>query len=81
MPKKKIRKSTLIALAFVAYITAMAIYFLPRNTEISSTEKYITLAAAYVIVIVLWVVLRKKEQFKEKREKEEHYLKMKNEKK
>lgn len=68
--KKKLKKSTWLALALLIYVTAMAVYFLPRNTEIGDTEKYITLAASYVIVAALWFVLRKKEQFKEKRERE-----------
>ncbi|NDV58116.1 hypothetical protein [Bacteroides sp. 519] len=68
MSRKKFKKSTWISLALFIYISAMAVYFLPRNTEISETEKYITLAVAYVIVFVLWIVLRKKEQLKEKRE-------------
>ncbi|NDW13506.1 hypothetical protein D0T50_11460 [Bacteroides sp. 214] len=68
--KKKLKKSTWLALALLIYVTAMAVYFLPRNTEIGDTEKYITLAASYVIVAALWFVLRKKEQFKERRERE-----------
>ncbi|NDV66145.1 hypothetical protein [Bacteroides sp. 224] len=68
--RKKIRKSTWVALALLIYVTAMAVYFLPRNTEIGSTEKYVTLGASYVIVLVLWLVLRKKEQFKQKRKED-----------
>lgn len=70
MSRKKIKKSTWVSLALFIYVSAMAIYFLPRNTEISGTEKYVTLAASYVIVFILWIVLRKKEQFKERRENE-----------
>lgn len=70
MSRKKLRKSTWLALALFIYISAMAVYFLPRNTEISETEKYITLGVSYIIVIVLWFVLRKKEKFKERREKD-----------
>ena len=71
--KKKLKKSTWMSLALFIYITAMAIYFLPRNTEISNTEKYVTLAASYIIVLVLWLVLRKKEQFKARREEGDHF--------
>jgi ABC-type nickel/cobalt efflux system permease component RcnA len=50
----------------------MAVYMLPRNSEMSHTEKYITLSASYIIVIVLWFILRKKEQIQQKhREKEQ----------
>lgn len=75
--KKKWKKSTWIILALFIYVTAMAVYFLPRNTEISDTEKYLTLAASYVIVLILWFVLRKKEKAQERRREEEHNQKLK----
>ena len=52
-------------LVLLVYTTGMAIYFLPGNTEISSTEKWATIAASYVIIALLWYVLRKKEQHME----------------
>ena len=36
---KKIRKSTGVALAFLIYVSVTAAYLLPRNTEVSPTEK------------------------------------------
>lgn len=65
--RKKIKKSTGLTVALLIYVTATAAYFLPRNTEISSTEKYVTVAASYVIVLVLWLVLRKKEALQRER--------------
>ncbi len=59
---KKIKKSTVLSLVLLVYITAMAIYFLPRNTEIGTTEKYVTVIASYLIVLLLWLVLRYKER-------------------
>lgn len=59
--KKKIRKSTWLSLALFAYISIMALYFLPKNTEMDSTRKWLTLGAGYFIVLVLWLVMRKKE--------------------
>ena len=53
------------------YVSATAAYFLPRNTEISDTEKYVTVIASYVIVLVLWLVLRKKEELQRKRREED----------
>lgn len=67
---KKIKKSTGLTLALLIYVTATAAYFLPRNTEISNTEKYVTVAVSYVIVLVLWLVLRKKEELQRKRREE-----------
>ncbi len=60
--KKRLKKSTALPLALLVYITATAAYFLPRNTEISVAEKYITVAASYVIVFLLWLVLRRRER-------------------
>lgn len=76
--KKKVKKSTWISLALLIYVSAMAVYFLPRNTEIGDTEKYVTLGVAYVIVALLWFVLRKKEIFQEKRREEKESDKFKN---
>ena len=67
---KKIKKSTWMPLALLVYTTAMAVYFLPKNSEISDTEKWVTFGASYVIIGVLWYVLRLKEQRLEKRNKE-----------
>lgn len=61
---KKLKKSSALSLALLIYITATAAYFLPRNTEISVTEKYLTVIASYVIVLLLWLVLRQKERMK-----------------
>ena len=68
---KKFKKSTGLTVALLIYVSATAAYFLPRNTEISNTEKYLTVIASYVIVLVLWLVLRKKEEFQRKRREED----------
>lgn len=79
MTKKKFKKSTLLTVGLLIYVSLTAAYLLPRNAELSYTEKCVTLAVSYVIVVVLWLVLRKKEQLKEKRDaesktwKEDHY--------
>lgn len=57
-------------LILLIYTTGMAIYFLPRNTEISDTEKWLTIGSAYLIVALLWWVLRKKEKLMEQRNKD-----------
>ena len=60
--KKKLKKSTWMPLALLVYTTAMAVYFLPKNTEVSDTEKWVTFGASYLIVALLWYVLRLKEK-------------------
>lgn len=59
--RKKIKKSTGLTIALLIYVTVTAFYFLPRNTELSDTKKWVTLLISYLIVALLWVVLRKKE--------------------
>ena len=71
---KKFNKSTGLTVALLIYVSATAAYFLPRNTEISNTEKYITVIASYVIVLVLWLVLRKKEELQRKRREEDRTI-------
>ena len=68
---KKFKKSTGLTVALLIYVSATAAYFLPRDTEISDTEKYVTVIASYVIVLVLWLVLRKKEELQRKRREED----------
>ena len=68
--RKKWRKSTWMPLALLVYTTAMAAYFLPKNSEIRDTEKWVTFGASYVIIGLLWYVLRLKENRMEKRNKE-----------
>ena len=67
---RKFRKSTWMSLALLVYTTAMAIYFLPKKTEISDTEKWTTIVASYGIIALLWHVLRLKERRLEQRNKE-----------
>ena len=68
---KKLKKSTGLTVALLIYVSATAAYFLPRNTEISNTEKYVTVIASYVIVLALWLVLGKKEELQRKRREED----------
>ena len=68
---KKPKKSTGLTVALLIYVSATAAYFLPRNTEISNTEKYVNVIASYVIVLALWLVLRKKEELQRKRREED----------
>ena len=67
---RKFRKSTWMPLALLVYTTAMAVYFLPKNSEISDTEKWTTIGASYGIIALLWYVLRLKERRLEQRNKE-----------
>ena len=37
---RKYKKSTWLPVALFIYTTIMAVYFIPRNTEIGNAEKY-----------------------------------------
>ena len=67
---KKYKKSTWLCIALLIYVTVMAIYLVPRNQNIGEVEKYITVAASYVVVLLLWFVLRKKEKLADERRKD-----------
>lgn len=75
--KNKIKKSTWVSLALFVYVTVMAAYFLPRNTEMGSTEKYIMVGVAYLIVVFLWLVSRKREKLAARREEDMRRIKNK----
>ena len=74
---RKFKKSTWMPLALLVYTTGMALYFLPKNSEVSNTEKWVTFGASYLIIGLLWIVLRAKEKRMEQRNKEieKHYRK------
>ena len=74
---RKFKKSTWMPLALLVYTIGMALYFLPKNSEVSDTEKWVTFGASYLIIGLLWIVLRAKERRMEQRNKEieKHYRK------
>lgn len=65
---KKMNKTVWLPLALFVYISATAAYLLPRNTEVSVTEKFLTVGFAYLIVLALWLVLRQKDKIRRRRE-------------
>lgn len=67
---RKYKRSVWLPLLLLLYTTGMAVYFLPRNTGISDLEKYGTIGLSYVIIALLWLLLRKKEKLAEKREED-----------
>lgn len=57
-------------MALFIYVTFMLLYLVPKNDEASDLEKYITIVVSYVIIFLLWWVLRKKENLKHRREED-----------
>lgn len=66
--KKKYRKSSLIVGALLVYTTAVAIYFLLILDRENTMEHYFTIGFSYVIIYLLWLVLRRREKLTQERE-------------
>ena len=64
------KKHKLIVGLLFAYMTGMFVYFFPRNTEMSNTEKWITIGTSCVVLTILWFLLRKREKLRREREEE-----------
>lgn len=56
-----------MCLVLVLYVTGMAIYFVPRNHEMTSTGKAVTVVLAYVLVLALWIAMQYREKLRHKR--------------
>ena len=59
---KKLKKSTGLTLALLVYVSLPAAYILPPTTEIDTGQKWLTALAAYLIVGLVWGVMRYKEK-------------------
>lgn len=66
--RKRIKKSIVLPAVLFIYTTVMAAYFIPRNHEMDTNEKWITVTASYLIIALLWWVLRKREKMAGQRE-------------
>lgn len=64
------KKPLWMCLALVIYVTGMAIYFIPRNHEMSPTEKVVTIVVAYLLVFLLWLAMQHREHLRQKRNDE-----------
>ena len=65
------KKPLLMCLALVVYVTGMAVYFVPRNQEMSTTEKVVAVIVAYVLVLALWIAMQYREKLRHKRDDNE----------
>ncbi len=68
---KLYEKPLLMCLALVIYVTGMVIYFVPRNQEMSATEKTVAVVVAYVLVLALWIAMQYREKLRRKRDDNE----------
>lgn len=72
IPYKK--HKLIVGLLFV-YMTGMYVYFFPRNNEMSDTEKWAIVAVSYLLLVILWFVLKRRDRLRSKREDEINNLK------
>lgn len=56
-----------IAVLFI-YTTCMYIYLFPRNNEMSNTEKWLIVAVSYIVLAVLWFMLKRRNRLRRERE-------------
>ena len=65
-------KNPNVTIAVLAiYTAAMYIYFFPRNTEMSNTEKWLTVGASVAMLTLLWFLLRRRDKLRRQREEEQ----------
>ena len=64
-------KNPNVTIAILAIYTAvMYIYLFPKNTEMSNTEKWITVGVSAVMLILLWFLLRRRNRLRKEREED-----------
>ena len=62
-------KNPNITVAILAiYTAAIYIYFFPRNNEMSTNEKWLTVGASVVMLALLWMLLRRRYKLRRRRE-------------
>ena len=72
IPYKK--HKLIVGLLFV-YVTGMFIYFFPRNNEMSDVEKWAVVGVSYLMLVVLWFVLKKRDKLRSKHRDDVNNLK------
>lgn len=69
------RKHKLIVGLLFVYMTGMFAYFFPRNNEMSDAEKWTVVAVSYLLLVILWFVLKRRDRLRSKHEDEINSLK------
>ena len=63
-----IKNPNITVAVLAVYTAAVYIYFFPRNNEMSTTEKWLTVGASVVMLALLWVLLRRRAKLRRERE-------------
>ena len=62
-------KNPNLTVAVLAVYTAVVyIYFFPRNNEMSTNQKWLTVGASVVMLVLLWVLLHRRAKLRRERE-------------
>jgi len=56
-------------------MTGMYIYFFPRNNEMSDVEKWAVVGVSYLLLVILWFVLKRRDRLRSRHEDEINNLK------
>ena len=65
-----IKNPNLTVAVLAVYTAAVYIYFFPRNNEMSTTHKWLTVGASVVMLALLWLLLRRRAKLRREREED-----------
>ncbi|MBR5477112.1 MAG: hypothetical protein IKV19_01550 [Bacteroidaceae bacterium] len=65
-----LKNPNLTVAVLAIYTAAVYIYFFPRNNEMSTTHKWLTVGASVVMLALLWVLLRRRAKLRREREED-----------
>lgn len=65
-----IKNPNITVAVLAVYTAAVYIYFFPRNTEMGTTEKWLTVCASVVMLALLWLLLRRRARLRREREED-----------
>lgn len=52
------------------YTAIMYIYLFPKNTEMTNTEKWVTIGVSAGMLILLWILLHRRNRLRKEREED-----------
>lgn len=65
-----IKNPNITIAVLAAYTAIMYLFLFPRNTEMSNTEKWITIGVSVVVLALLWILLRYRNKLRKQREED-----------
>ena len=63
-----LKNPNLTVAVLAVYTAAVYIYFFPRNNEMSTTQKWLTVGASVLMLAILWLLLRRRNKLRRQRE-------------